>query len=265
VADLRSFVSSEKYHGKEQQMQRFFNPAAMAAVSIFAGLVAAPPSKAAVSLTAASSASAFDLSLNIDGEKQTLGNQVYARGSAPPAYNSKTSLPSYSKTYAGPAASSVSASAGSVTSTASSVGPVSGSITSVGNFSAGTFHTAVNTPLGALLTVIASNVVSRSSFTKTRAGKVTPKGSANFGKLTISGPLLGIPTKSFSGAPKVNQVLFQSPDKSVTVYLNRQVTTGPASKPTSISVDALAVVVDNKSIPETALSADIVVGATMAN
>jgi hypothetical protein len=246
-------------------MQRFFIPAAVAAFSIFAGLAAAPPSKAAVPLIAASSASAFNLSLNIDGEKQTLGNQIYAKASAPPAYDSKTSLPSYSKTYAGPAGSSVVASAGSVTSTASSAGPISGSITSVGNFSAGTFHAAVNTPLGALLTITATNVVSRSTFNKTRAGKVTPKGSSNFGKVTISGPLLGIPTKSFSGAPKVNQVLFQSSDKSVTVYLNRQVTTGPVSKPTSISVDALAIVVNNKSIPQTALSADIVVGATMAN
>jgi hypothetical protein len=246
-------------------MQRFFIPAAVAAVSIFAGLAAASPSKAAVPLIAASSASALNLSLNIDGEKQTLGNQIYAAGSAPPAYNSKTSLPSYSKTYAGPAASSVWASASSVTSTASSAGPVLGSITSVGNFSAGTFGAAVNTPLGALLTVTATGVVSRSSFTRTRAGAVTAKGTANFGQVTISGPLLGIPTKSFSGAPKVTQVLFQSPDKSVTVYLNRQVTTGPASKPTSISVDALAVVVDNKSIPQNALSADIVVGATWAN
>jgi hypothetical protein len=115
------------------------------------------------------------------------------------------------------------------------------------------------------LSITATNVVSHSAFTKTRTGAVTPTGFAKFGKVTISGPLLGIPTKSFSGPAKVNQVLFQSPDKSVTIYLNRQVTTGPANRPTSISVDALAVVVNNKSIPMNAISAEIVMGATMAN
>ena len=248
-------------------MQRFssLTPAAAAAFVIFAGVAVARPSQAGVPLTAASSATGFDLGLNLDGEKQNTGDQLHAAGSAPPSYKSTASMPSFSKNYAGPAGSSASVSAGSVTSSASSAGPVSGSITSVGLFKAGTFNAGINTPLGALLTISASNVVSRSAFTKTRAGAVTPSGSASFGKVTISGPLLGIPTKSFSGPAKVNQVLFQSPDKSVTVYLNHQVTTGPVAKPTSISVDALAIVVANKTVPGNAVSADIVMGATMAN
>jgi hypothetical protein len=242
-------------------MQRLssFIPAAAIAFSIFAGSAAAAP------LTAASSASGFNMALNLDGEKQNIGNQLYAAGGAPPAYKSSTSMPSFSKNYAGPAGSSVSVSAGSVSSTASSAGPVSGSITAAGTFKAGTLNAGVNTPLGTLLSITATNVVSHSAFTKTRTGAVTPTGFAKFGKVTISGPLLGIPTKSFSGPAKVNQVLFQSPDKSVTIYLNRQVTTGPANRPTSISVDALAVVVNNKSIPMNAISAEIVMGATMAN
>jgi hypothetical protein len=239
--------------------------AAAAAFAIFAGVAVAPPSKAAVPLVAASSATGFDLALNLDGVKQNSGNQLHVAGSAPPAYKASTSLPSFSKTFDGPVGSSASLAAGSVTSTASSAGPVSGSITAVGTFKAGTFNAGVNTPLGALLSISASNVVSRSAFTKTRAGAVRPSGSVSFGKVTISGPLLGIPTRSFSGPAKVNQVLFQSPDKSVTVYLNRQVMTGPVAKPTSISVDALAIVIANKTVPGNAVSADLVMGATMAN
>jgi hypothetical protein len=240
-------------------------PAAAAAFVIFAGVAVAPPSKAAVPLVAASSATGFDLALNLDGEKQNTGNQLHAAGSAPPSYNVTTTMPSFSKGIPGPAGSSSSVSAGSVSVSASSAGPVSGSITAIGLFKAGTFSAGINTPLGALLTISASNVVSRSAFTKTRTGAVKPTGSASFGKVTISGPLLGIPTKSFSGPAKVNQVLFQSPDKSVTVYLNRQVTTGPVAKPTSISVDAVAIVVDNKTIPMNAVTAQVVMGATMAN
>ena len=248
-------------------MQRFssLTPAAAAAFVIFTGVAVARPSQAGVPLTAASSATGFDLGLNLDGEKQNTGNQLHAAGGAPPAYKSTASVPGFSKSYNGPAGSSASVSAGSVSSSASSAGPVSGSITSVGTFGAGTFRAGVNTPLGALLSISATNVVSHSAFTKTRAGAVKPTGSASFGKVTISGPLLGIPTKSFSGPAKVNQVLFQSPDKSVTVYLNRHVLTGPANKPTSISVDALAIVIANKTVPGNAVSANIVMGATMAN
>ena len=248
-------------------MQRVsqFAPAAVAAFAILAGVAMAPPATAAVALTAASSATGFDLALNLDGVPENTGNQLHVAGSAPPAYKTSTTLPSFSKTYDGPAGSSASLVAGSVTGAASSAGPVLGAITAVGAFHAGSLRATVNTPLGALLSISASGVVSRSTFTKTRAGAVTPVGAASFGTLTISGPLLGIPTKSFSGPAKVNQVLFQSPDKSVTVYLNRQVTTGPAKKRTSISVDALAIVIANKTVPGNAVSADIVMGATMAN
>jgi hypothetical protein len=248
-------------------MLRFssLTPAAAAAFAIFAGVAVAPPSTAAVPLTAASSATGFDLLLNLDGEKQSTGNQLHAAGSAPPSYNVTTTMPSFSKGFPGPAGSSSSVSAGSVSSSARSEGPASGSVTGIGVFRAGTFNAGINTPLGALLTITASNVVSRSAFTKRSSGAVAAAGLASFGKVTISGPLLGIPTRSFSGPAKVNQVLFQSPDKSVTVYLNRQVMTGPAAKPTSISVDALAIVIANKTIPGNAVSADIVMGATMAN
>ncbi len=82
--------------------------------------------------------------------------------------------------------------------------------------------------------------------------------------MTINAPLLGINNKTFSGEPKINQVLYQSPDKSVTVYLNRQVETMAAGKPTSITTQAIAIVF-SKAVNQASVSADIVVGSSMAN
>jgi hypothetical protein len=248
-------------------MQRFsqFMPAAVAAFSVLAGVAMAPPAMAAPPLVAASSAAAFNLSLNIDGQKQTLGNQVAASGSAPPAYKSSTSLPSYRKTYAGPAASSITVIGGSVTSSASSAGPSGGQITAVATSSMGEFDAAINTPLGALLTIHSNGVVSHAAFTRDRSGAVKPSGNATIGKLVIDGPLLGITRKAFSGSPKPNQILFQSPDKSVTVYLNRQTTTTAAGKPTSITIDALAIELSNSAVSGSSLSADVVLGSATAN
>jgi hypothetical protein len=248
-------------------MQRFsqFMPVAAAAFSVLAGVAVAPRSMAAPPLTAASAAAAFNLALNIDGQKQTLGNQIYAAGSAPPAYKSTTSLPSYRKNYAGPAGSSVVVAGGSVTSSASSVGPTGGQITAVATSSMGTFSASINTPLGALLTIQSSGVVSHAAFVRNRTGAVKPSGNANIGSLVIDGPLLGITRKSFSGAPKPNQILFQSPDKSVTVYLNRQKMTMAAGKPTSITIDAVAIEFSNSAIAGASFSADVVLGSAMAN
>jgi len=214
---------------------------------------------------ASSTASAANVTLNLDGEKLALGNQVYAAGHAPPAYNQKTSLPSYSKNYVSPSGVTVSFSGGSVTSIARSAGDTAGEITSVGATSLGTFGASIGTPLGTLLSVSSSGIVSRSTFTSTRAGKRTPVGYVHIGKLTVNAPDLGLNNKTFSGAPTVNQILFQSTDKSVTVYGNRQVVTMAAGKPTSISVDAVAIVFSNSAIKGNSVSADIVLGATMAN
>src|ERR1700722_8878409 len=122
AAVARPIDSFETYPGKDSNMLRFssLTPAAAAAVAIFAGVAVAPPSKAAVPLTAASSATGFDLALNLDGVPQNTGNQLHVAGGAPPAYSTSTSLPSFSKTYNGPAGSSASLVTSSVTSAASS-------------------------------------------------------------------------------------------------------------------------------------------------
>jgi hypothetical protein len=217
-----------------------------------------------VPLAGASSAAAFNMDVNLDGEKTALGNQVAAGGHAPPSYNSQNSMPSFSRNYSSPSGVSAALSGGSITSIARSAGPVSGQITSVGQSSIGTFNSTVNTPLGTLISITAGNVISRATYTLSRNNARKAVGYADIGKVTINGPLLGINNKTFSGSPKVNQVLYQSPDKSVTIYLNRQVETMAAGKPTSITVDAIAVVF-NKAINQASIGADIVVGTAMAN
>jgi len=232
--------------------------------AVIAFSFAAEAAHAAVPLVAASNAAAFNMVLNLDGEKTVLGNQVGVSGHAPPSYNSKTSMPSFSKTYNSPSGASVQMSGGSITSTASSAGPSAGQIVSKGQNAIGSLKAAVGTPLGTLISITGGNIISRSTYTLSRDGTRKAVGYADIGKVTINAPLLGINNKSFSGSPKVNQVLYQSPDKSVTVYLNRQVETMAAGQPTSITVDAVAIVF-NKAINQLSVGADIVVGTSMAN
>ena len=226
--------------------------------------VVAGTAGAAVPLTAASDASAFNMILNLDGQKEALGKQVAASGNAPPSYNAKNSAPSYSKNFTSPAGAGAQISGGSITSTASSAGPSGGQITSDAKVTMGTFNATVNTPLGALISIHGGNIVSHSSFTKTRTGKGTPSGNANIGSLVINAPLLGVNNKKFSGAPTVNQVLYQSPDKSVTIYLNKQTTTVANGNPTSLTVDAISIEV-RKGVKSVAVSANVTVGSAMAN
>jgi len=243
-------------------MQRLSSliPCAAIAFSFVAGAAGA----VTVPLTAASSASAFNMDVNLDGEKTALGNQVAAVGHAPPSYNSQNAMPSFSRGYSSPSGVSASLKGGSITSIARSAGPVSGQITSMGQSSIGTFNATVSTPHGTLISITAGNVISRATYTLSRNNARKAVGYADIGKVTINAPLLGINNKTFSGSPKVNQVLYQSPDKSVTVYLNRQVQTMAAGKPTSITVHAISVEFD-KGINQLSIGADIVVGNAMAN
>ena len=236
-------------------------PCAVIAFSMAVGTAAA----VTVPLSAASSAAAFSMDVNLDGQKTSLGNQLPAVGSAPPSYNVKTAAPSYSKVLATPGGASVGVRAGSITSTAAAATPYPGAIQSVGQSAIGTFNTTVGVPVvGTLLSISAANVVSRAVFTKTRSGTRTAAGYANIGNVVVNAPLLGFNNKSFSGAPKVNQILYQSPDKSVTIYLNRQTRTVVAGKPTSVTVNAIAVEF-SKAVQSQALGADIAIGTATAN
>lgn len=217
-----------------------------------------------VPLFAASNASAFNADVNLDGEKTAIGNQIAATGHAPPSYNSQNAVPSLSHTYNSPSGVSVILKTGSVTSIAKSAGPAFGQIKSLGQNSIGTLNVTVNTPLGALISITGGNIVSRATYILTKNNARKAIGYCDIGKVTINAPLLGINNKSFSGSPKVNQVLFQSPDKSVTVYLNRQVETMARGKPTSVTVNAIAIVID-KAINQLSLGADVVIGNAMAN
>jgi hypothetical protein len=137
-------------------------PCAVIAFSVVAGTAGAVP------LTTASDAYAFNAVLNLDGEVIPVGKQIDASGHAPPAYNSRTAMPSFSRSYNSPSGVSVSTSGGSITSLARSAGPTAGQITSVGQNSIGTFHAEVDTPLGTLISITAGNVISRATYTLDR-------------------------------------------------------------------------------------------------
>jgi len=214
-------------------------------------------------LTAASDAYAFSMDLNLDGQKVASGKQVDASGNGPPSYNSTNRVPSYAKSSSVPAGGAKTGGT-SIVSSASSSGPSGGQITSDARVRMGTFTANVLTPLGSLITIHGGNIVSHSSFTKTAGGKATPSGNADIGSLVINAPLLGVNNKKFSGAPTPNQVLYQSPDKSVTIYLNKQTTTTANGKPTSLTVDAISIEF-SKAVQSSAIGADIVIGSAMAN
>jgi hypothetical protein len=91
----------------------------------------------------------------------------------------------------------------------------------------------------------------------------TVQGRVTISSLKVVVPVLGV-NKTFSGTPKVNQILHQNSDKSVVIYLNRQVETKAAGKPTSIAVSAIDAEVHNLKLPGTTISGSIVVEPTFA-
>jgi hypothetical protein len=247
-------------------MSRFilFLPAA-AAVSALLGVGSMSSAQAATVVTASSSAALANVSLNLDGVKLSLGDLVGAQGTAKPLYYNRTTLPAFAKTIGNPLTGSVSVGAGGVVSSAGCTQPVTGRFVAGGTSVTGAVNLSVTTPLGTLLTIGLDGLESHSAFTRYSSGAGVPSGFANITRLRVGLPLLGIPAKSFSGTAKPNQILFQTPDKQVTIYLNRQTITMAAGKPTSITTDAVAVEIGNKTVGALSLSGDIVVGTAMAN
>jgi hypothetical protein len=244
-------------------MSRFTKllPAAFA-VALGVGSISAAE---AAPLTAASSASVANIALNVDGLNLDLGNLVGASGSGSSAYLKQTALPGFSKTLGVPAAASLMLTTGGVVSRAGATVPNAGRLMSGATSSVGTLSLDIKTALGSLLSIHVGAIASHAGFTRTTAGLAVPGGSTDITKLVISGALLGIPEKTFTGSPKPNQILFQTPDKLVTIYLNRQTITSAAGKPTSITTDAIAVEIGGEAVGQLALSGDVAIGTSMAN
>jgi hypothetical protein len=87
--------------------------------------------------------------------------------------------------------------------------------------------------------------------------------------LTITGPLVGGKTLTFSGSPKVNTVLFQSP--TVTITLNQKITTALISctpkclfTPYSVGASAIDVTLSNAKLGKHTVSGDISIASGAA-
>lgn len=239
-----------------------------AILALNAGLAAAAPSKTVattVPVTARSSGAAFNFTFDINGSSATLLNQVYAAGSAPPAYNVKTPQAKYSKTKVYPNSLTVTTTASNLLSTAASAGKnAAGGITASSTAKVGQVSNAVKSATGNAVTVSGTNISSSASYSVTKAGVGTPKGGANIGSLTLSAPFFHVPTINYNGTPTPNKVLYKSADGTVIVYANHQLITQLAGNKTGITVNALDMVVKNFAVGPYVINGELAVGTSIA-
>jgi hypothetical protein len=249
--------------------RNLFAAAGMAALfaSGIAAAKTAPTPATSFSLQGSSSAAALNFTLTGAGSPIKLLNQVYASGTAAPnKYSKTTSVPSYAinKTYGDGAASiTIKGSAKTVTSSASSAGvSKTGALTVSSNSLISSFTATLTNPiLGTALSATGNNITSSAKNSGTKLGKTTPTGSVKIGKITLNSPLFGIKNATYTGTPAPNTKLYQSSDKSVTVYANYQKKTTTSAGETLL-VDAVALIVKNYKTSGFTFSGELTLGTS---
>ena len=236
--------------------------AATAVVFACLGSMAAPHAVMAATLTAGSSASAASANFVVNGKSGKLAPQAQAAGAGSKAYSSTVSKPSLKASQAFDVLT-LNATINKVEDIAASPGLKAGTVAPTASVSLGALSGTITSPLGTALTVSASNIASGATLTKT-ASKTTPVGSAALTKLSIVSSVFGI-NKSYTGSPKPNFVLYQSADKTVTVYLNRQITKTTGGKVTSIAVSAVDLHVVNFMYSRQTVSGDFYLATSSAD
>lgn len=212
-----------------------------------------------------SSAWALNVMLDIGGQKSSLLHQVYATGSAPPAYSKSTSKPTYSDTTAFTGGWTLKATGSTLASTAASAGDnTMGVITTTSSASVGSLSTTFSTTKGTALTIAVTKLASKASFTANGTGGVSDQGSTSISKVTINAPAFGINNLAYSGTPAANQVLYHNATNSVVVTANRQTVVTSSGKPVSITVDGVALHLKNFNYSGTTVSGDIAIGTSFA-
>lgn len=135
-------------------------------------------------------------------------------------------------------------------------------------------------PLVNYLSVQATGVASRSSFTFVAPASYQPGGSAAIASLTITGQLVGGKTLTFSGSAPPNTILYEDgateDDSTIVIRLDRQQETGtvafcaggPASScpftPSDISTTAIHVRLHGALVAGVPVTGDIEIGRTHA-
>jgi hypothetical protein len=209
--------------------------AALAAVILLlARPVGAEPNE---SVDAASS-SAFGMSaeFSVDGGGETgLAPVGFLGDAAPPAYNDSITVAKLDQQVVIATGSTsvpaLNVTASGITSTVSSPGIEIDSISATGkskvdSVSMQLMSEATVSDLADLveLSVTASNLTSSSTYDLIYPSTISASSRVNIGKLTISGPLIGGRTLTFSGDAAPGTILYQS--ATVTVTLNRRVEAG---------------------------------------
>jgi hypothetical protein len=232
-------------------------------VSAIARPACAGPLPLATALTAGSTAAVVDLAFVVNGQKTNPGPELLVSGSAPPAYDKKTERSSYARTTKILGGLVFKRSATKVESVASGHANTATGAVSKGESTVGGFSGTLSSPLGTLVTVTTGAVSTQAVFSRTKAGVSKAEGLVKIGNLKIDAPVLGI-NKTFSGSPAPNKVLYQNSDKSVVIYLNRQVETRSAGKLTGIAVEAVDVQIRNYKLAGNSFSGTIMVEPTLA-
>jgi hypothetical protein len=240
-------------------MHRIVITTLTAVMALNAGLATAAPA------TARSSGAAFNFTFDVNGSAATLRNQVYAAGSAPPAYNVKKTQAKFNhiKTY--PNHLAVTTTGSKLVSTAMSTGlNAAGGITATATAAVGSASSTVKSPTITDVSFSGTNISSSANYSVTKKGVGTTKGSAKIGSLNLSAPFFQVPTITYSGTPTPNKVLYRSADGTVIVYANRQVTTQLAGNKTGITVNAIDMVVKNYAIGPYTVNGELAVSTSIA-
>lgn len=208
------------------------------ALTFASGALAQEDAAPATTVVATSMATVVDGSFTVDGQKTVISPQLPANGSAPPAYNVTTTKASYNHTTSLPYYTTLTIKTGKLTDTAASAGQQGTTATATASSSISAASATIINPYitGNIVGVSATTVASNASFTTTTGAAPTDSGSVNLVGLKVDLTALGYGVRTYSGKPAANKVLWKSPDGSVRIYLNRQITTMQAVAGTSTMV-----------------------------
>jgi hypothetical protein len=213
--------------------------------------------------------------MEIGTNKVSLGNIELAKGTGPGAYNVPKKVKSFSKTVSLPLFSTLTISSGPGETLATSPGQQGSTLVTNASVSITDASADVSNALaGDLIKLTATSIASTAKFTTT-ASKAAGAGTTTIDTLNIAlGNSLvagGVTIPTYSGKPPANYILYQTTDKSIIIYLNRQtknlktITAADVATPTSIEVDAVDVHLTNASVLGNNVTGDVRVGVSYAN
>ena len=238
-------------------------PAGLIAVlSVAAGPARADAAQPATpALDASSKAAILHFHLDVDGKKTASRDEVAAAGHAPPSYDRKTDRAKYTKSTKIAGGLTFDTSATGIETVATGKAATATGIAVTASATAASFTGTLSNASGKLMTITTGKITSGASFTQTKAGARSTKGDAKLVKVKIDAPKLGI-SKTFTGTPKPNQVLYRDKERSIVIFLNRQTKTKVDDKDAGLAVDAVDIQFADAQVGGDTISGAIAIGPT---